>query len=101
MDDYISREAVERFIEKGLNNPDKKKAFGHDAVEILTEVHFMPAADVRPVKRGEWMRKPDPYGFFEDIPVCSECGCTTKMREEYNFCPNCGADMRPEGGADG
>lgn len=61
----------------------------------------IPTADVRPVKRGEWMRKPDPYGFFEDIPVCSECGCTTKMREEYNFCPNCGADTRPEGGAGG
>ena len=49
MGDYISREAVERFIENGLNNPDKSKAFGHDAVEILTEVHFMDAADVRPV----------------------------------------------------
>ena len=49
MNDYISREAVEQFIENGLNNPDKSKAFGHDAVEILTEVHFMDAADVRPV----------------------------------------------------
>lgn len=45
-------------------------------------------------KRGRWEMKPDPYGFFEEIPVCSECGCTTKWREKYPYCPNCGADMR-------
>ena len=48
------------------------------------------------VKRGHWDMKPDPYGFFDEIPVCSKCGLTTKMRETYNFCPNCGADMREE-----
>ena len=47
-------------------------------------------------KKGKWIEKEDPYGFFNSIPVCSECGCTTKMRERYNFCPNCGADMRGE-----
>ena len=47
-------------------------------------------------KKGRWEIKPDPYGFFEQIPVCSECGCTTKMRDKPNFCPNCGADMRGE-----
>lgn len=47
-------------------------------------------------KKGQWEMKPDPYGFFEEIPVCSECGCTTAMRKTYNFCPNCGADMRGE-----
>lgn len=47
-------------------------------------------------KKGEWKMESDPYGFFEKIPVCSECGCTTEMRKTYNFCPNCGADMRGE-----
>ena len=42
-------------------------------------------------KKGKWIEKPDPYGFFETIPVCSECGCTTKYREKYKCCPNCGA----------
>ena len=49
--EYIEREAVERFITKGLNNPDKSKAYGYDAVEILTEVHHMDAADVVEVVR--------------------------------------------------
>ena len=47
-------------------------------------------------KTGRWKMEPDPYGFFEEIPVCSECGCTTEMRKTYKFCPNCGADMRGE-----
>ena len=36
-------------FENGLNNPDRNKAFGRDAIEILTEVLYMPAADVAPV----------------------------------------------------
>lgn len=49
--DYLPRNAIERFIENGLNNPDRDKAFGHDAIEILAEVHYMPAADVTEVVR--------------------------------------------------
>lgn len=45
-------------------------------------------------KNGHWEMAPDPYGFFKEIPTCSECGCTTEMRKTYKFCPNCGADMR-------
>lgn len=56
-------------------------------------IENIPAADVVERKRGEWKRRPDPYGWFETIPVCSICGCTTKWRETYMFCPNCGADM--------
>ena len=44
--EYIERAAIEKFIEDGLNNPDKNKAFGHDAIEIMAEVHYMQAADV-------------------------------------------------------
>lgn len=47
-------------------------------------------------KNRHWEMVPDPYGFFDEIPVCSECGCTTEMRKTYKFCPNCGADMRSE-----
>ena len=46
-------------------------------------------------KDGKWERKKDPYGFFDDIPVCSVCGHTNKWREEYPYCPMCGAKMKP------
>ena len=91
MKEYIERAAVEKFIEDGLNNPDKNKAFGHDAIEIMTEVHYMPAADVAEVRHGRWIFDPG------KIPYCSECkeysddgdkGATT--------CPWCGARMGKE-----
>lgn len=64
--------------------------------EVMEAVKHVPTADSVERKRGRWEMKPDPYGFFDEIPVCSECGCTTKMRETYKFCPNCGAEMRGE-----
>lgn len=51
------------------------------------------APTVDPVKRGHWKMMYDPFGFFDEIPVCSECGCTTVMRKTHKFCPNCGAKM--------
>lgn len=51
MAEYIERQALLKFIENGLNNPDKTKAFGYDAVEIMTEVQYAPAADVVEVVR--------------------------------------------------
>ena len=50
MKEYIERAAVEKFIEDGLNNPDKNKTFGHDTIEIMAEIHYMPAADVVEVR---------------------------------------------------
>lgn len=49
--EYIERDRIVKFIENGLNDPDKTKAFGHDAVEILAEIHLDPAADVVEVVR--------------------------------------------------
>ena len=94
--EYIEREAVEKFITKGLNNPDKAKAYGYDAVEILSEIHYMDAADVVEVKRGEWINNNG-----KTLYVCSECGkvcpydASADLVEYWicNFCPNCGAKM--------
>lgn len=74
----------------------KEKAFFHemDNVSYVEEEDVDKAPTIEERKKGRWEMKPDPYGFFDEIPVCSECGCTTKMRETYNFCPNCGAEMR-------
>ena len=54
--------------------------------------------DVQPVVRGKWVLEYEPNGK----PYCFHCsvcdgdfhyiGITTK----YDFCPNCGADMREE-----
>ena len=95
MKEYIERAAVEKFIEDGLNNPDKNRAFGHDAIEIMAEVHYMPAADVVEVRHGRW----EPGN-----PICPVCG-ENKFKDldadvwadwKPKFCPNCGALMEKE-----
>ena len=90
MAEYIEREAVEKFIEDGLNNQDVAKRFGHDAIEIMAEVHYMPAADVAPVVHGRWVcvNKIDPISGYR----CSKC----RRRVGFDltpYCPNCGAKM--------
>ena len=90
--DLIYREDAKDFVRhayrKGLN-----------PVEYLDEV---PAADVRPVVRGEWEEiaiMPDAYDIAGVITWaskmrCQKCGFTTYAIEggfsQYNFCPNCG-----------
>ena len=59
-------------------------------------IDAQPTIDAEPVRHGKWEMKPDPFGFFDEIPVCSECGCTTKIREKTKYCPNCGARMDEE-----
>lgn len=62
---------------------------------FISAVKNCPAADVREVGRGKWM-----LNALESVATCSECECCVptiwKDPDIYwNFCPNCGADMRP------
>ena len=103
MPEYIKKEAVINFIENGLNNPDKTKSFGHDAIEIMAEVQYMPAADVVEVRHGEWIETQEPLGWRDvDCIECSVCHESWIMDEDssiddyecmWHHCPNCGARM--------
>ena len=50
----------------------------------------------KPIKYGEWV----PVHMSEDggqsIYFLHDCGC--EVKDKTNFCPNCGADMRQNGG---
>ena len=90
----IDADALAKFIDYGhLNNPNEKLYSENDIREMID---MMPTVDAVPVKHGKWEMVPDPFGFFDVIPVCTECGCTTKMREKTKFCPHCGARMDEE-----
>lgn len=103
MAEYIEREALIKHISANGNPdnlPEGYVATPNDVyVFAIAAVETFPAADVVERKRGEWEFKP-PNGW-----ACSACGEWGLMIDnrgicKSNFCPNCGTDMRPEGGAD-
>ena len=68
-----------------------------DAIENLvcdSDLGSIPAAEVREVKRGEWVNVAE--GISYDWATCSICGARVPMASRYNGCPWCFADMRPE-----
>jgi len=73
----------------------------NDAVVRMSAVEYvlfnLPSAQPER-KTGKWRLRLVDSGFNADWH-CSECGWKTSLEEHgYNFCPNCGADMRGEGG---
>lgn len=65
--------------------------------DALIEIGNLPAADVQPVIRGEWVYDCDRVmadGWTYKQRHCSVCGWQTV--ECVNYCQNCGADMRKE-----
>ncbi len=48
-------------------------------------IESIPAADVRPVVRGKWIK-------IKCRSICRDC--SFRGFASWNFCPNCGADMR-------
>ncbi len=55
------------------------------------KVSRLPTIDAVPVKHAKLVN-PNPFG------ECSICGYLIDIRQEYNYCPNCGAKM--DGGKD-
>lgn len=102
MGDYISREAVIRAVREYdfTHCPEYmrdwatklKRAILGDIVDTITEE--TPAADVEPVKRGEWLTDEN-----RDRTWCSVCNVNCGVNydqaiEEMNYCPNCGSKMK-------
>lgn len=76
---------ADKLIELANNTKDKTI----DANDIAR----FPTADVRENVRGEWL--PDMIYDGEDEWCFVECSnCKYRADKHYNFCPNCGADMR-------
>lgn len=68
-----------------------------DSIQRACEaIDDAPEADVRPVMRGEWI----PTCIYDYYYKCSACGEIGPLEPQgegvfrFNFCPNCGADMR-------
>ena len=85
MREYIDREKLKKELA-----PYEENDFSQQIDVILEIVDRQPPANVRPVVRGEWIRK-------DIVAVCSICGCATNQVPMFaNYCSHCGADMRGE-----
>jgi hypothetical protein len=100
MSDYISREAAVKIAQKyGLANGSALGRHTGLADCIAIEIEGLPAADVEPVRHGEWLRTDDDWSSLVTIQ-CSACGgeWCFEVDEDvqllgYNYCPGCGCKM--------
>ena len=89
MSEYLDRKTVLKILEdhpagtwRGYN------VYSDDVRAIMRDIDEQPAADVAPVRRGEWgCYKPICNGY-----PCSSCKLT--HRNCTTYCPNCGAKMK-------
>ena len=107
MSDLISRQAAIDAIDKTTwyhQNRNKDMVIGanskehqawYKAEDVYKALESVPDA-LPERKKGKWRRRLVDCGFNADWH-CSECDWKTSLEEHgYNFCPNCGADMRGE-----
>ena len=85
VDKYISQE---KLLELYVDGKYDTAEYHVSVPVIIQNIKDMPAADVRPVVHGEWIKN----GYSVR---CSECLYDMPLSVR-NFCPNCGADMRSE-----
>ena len=104
MAEYIEREALPKKRTIGFILQDEYFNAGWNA--CVSKLIVIPAADVRPVVRGKW-EEVDRAPIFEGMEEHSTYRCSSCRAYQfydvfddgtarYNFCPNCGADMREE-----
>ena len=82
---------ISELIEELIDNADLYTKELHDLMYRAADTIEMLSEKAREPKQGEWIETDSPY-----IWKCSECPCEVvgNSLEQYNFCPNCGADMR-------
>lgn len=89
MSRYIDADAFEKYITRDeWDTPDET---WRPESEFGLIIDAIPTADVAEVVHGKWIDKGEDYMIRW---TCSNCG--RRDTHIYNFCPDCGADMRGE-----
>ena len=98
MAEYISRETMINLLQSMADNAEAN-GFSYDR-EVIEAVRVtlagIPAADVAPVRHGQWIVKG--YVCGETEYQCSECKETEwrTSASRLKYCPFCGAKMDGE-----
>ena len=97
MTDYISRRAAIEAVDECTKlkiADDFYTVYTEDMKDMIADI---PAADVRENVKGEWIVESVDLFHGEEVGesyICSVCG--KDAFDKFDFCPNCGADMRGE-----
>lgn len=120
--DLISRDTVLALINKAIYNTNNKEIQDYLFCGLRRDVHHLPSADTISIEehqqivtelkqsytcdrpKGEWIDKGEWIAVEDDCEniywECSNCEDAfylevgTPKSNNYNYCPNCGADMR-------
>jgi hypothetical protein len=89
---YIDAEAIVYDFGE-IDNGAQKRFDLFVTNEVIAE---QPTIDAIPVKHGKWIQADRQQYFRKHYPAsqCSICGWRKNYSGKYNYCPNCGADMR-------
>ena len=100
MDKYIN---VKDFSQMIYENFGRDGEYDYrDLIRILRE---QPTADVKEVVRGKWLHEAGDIHSSGKYGYCSNCGGSVFipyfskqgiLKTDFDFCPNCGADMRED-----
>jgi len=91
VDDLISRTETIDALRTCYNTEAITYTNGNEYIDYdqaLDLINTLPSA--HPQRKNAYLINPNPYG------KCSNCGQLIDIRDEYNYCPNCGADMRED-----
>lgn len=97
MNDLISRQVLCDDLREYKVHPvpissDESEVKGYnDGIDLaISVIAKFPSAEPER-KKGNWIVKEEDWRKQLEWDECSECGFVTT--KQYNFCPNCGADM--------
>ena len=98
MTSYITKEQANEAIKNvceewhlGYGN----ERFGGSGNALFHAFDDIPTTEVKPIEYGEWEHIVKGFMEFGEIR-CSKCGWKNDFIKKFNFCPNCGSDMRKE-----
>lgn len=111
MAEYIEREALKSIVRAHSKLAIDAGMYRLDTVDTASDmcglIDSLPAAEVEPVRHGEWTKTEDDWYSLTTI-TCSECHEEWCFETEedvsllnYRYCPNCGAKMDGAGSARG
>lgn len=92
MTEYIEREATVKLL-RSLGSRDYRREKGtiQEAIKMVSFSEYTPAADVAPVRHGEWEIVVGSNG--KEYMVCTCCRVSQDLTGVFTYCPNCGAKM--------